>query len=234
MKSFLTPILLHSIAWLSSHLLILSVCTMSYAAEIPNKTEEQKTLYAVGLIIARQLSVFNLSPAELDIVKQGLMDASTGKKPEVELSAYNEKVQELARTRRKYLGEKQVASNKEFLDKAVLETGAVKTDSGLVYISLNEGSGTGPNATDTVKVNYRGTLIDGKEFDSSYKRGKPIEFRLDSVIKCWTEGLQKMKSGGKARLICPSSTAYGDAGNGEMILPGATLVFEVDLLEIKK
>jgi FKBP-type peptidyl-prolyl cis-trans isomerase FkpA len=234
MKSFLTPILHRASAWVSSLLLILSMCTMSCAADITNKTEEQKTLYAVGLIIARQLSVFNLSPTELDIVKQGLMDASTGKIPEVELSAYNEKVQELARARRKYLGEKQAAANKEFLDKAAQEKGAVKTDSGLVYISLSEGSGTGPNAADIVKVDYRGTLIDGKEFDSSYKRGKPIEFRLDSVIKCWTEGLQKMKTGGKARLICPSSTAYGDTGNGELILPGATLLFEVELLDVKK
>jgi FKBP-type peptidyl-prolyl cis-trans isomerase FkpA len=82
-------------------------------------------------------------------------------------------------------------------------------------------------------VNYRGTLPDGKEFDSSYKRGQPLEFRLDGVIKCWSEGLKMMKPGGKAKLVCPSSIAYGDTGAGEMILPGATLVFEVELLEVK-
>jgi FKBP-type peptidyl-prolyl cis-trans isomerase FkpA len=234
MRIFYTPKLHHAITWVNCLVLIMSVWTASFAADTPTKTEEQKTLYAVGLIIARQLSVFNLSPTELDFVKQGLMDATTGKKPEVELSDYNEKVQELARARRKSQGEKQVAANKEFLDKAAQEKGAVKTDSGLIYISLGEGSGASPKATDTVKVNYRGTLLDGKEFDSSYKRGKPIEFKLDSVIKCWTEGLQKMKTGGKARLVCPSTIAYGDAGAGELILPGATLAFEVELLEIKK
>jgi len=110
----------------------------------------------------------------------------------------------------------------------------VKTESGLVYLSLKEGGGATPGATDTVKVNYRGALPDGKEFDSSYKRGKPAEFRLDGVIKCWTEGLQRMKAGGKAKLVCPSTLAYGEAGSGDLILPGATLVFEVELLDIKK
>jgi FKBP-type peptidyl-prolyl cis-trans isomerase FkpA len=123
---------------------------------------------------------------------------------------------------------------KEFLDKAAKEKGAVKTDSGLVYLSLKEGAGDSPKTTDTVKVHYRGTLPDGREFDSSYKRNKPIDFKLDAVIKCWTEGVQKMKPGGKAKLVCPSSLAYGENGAGEMILPGATLVFEVELLEVVK
>jgi FKBP-type peptidyl-prolyl cis-trans isomerase FkpA len=102
-----------------------------------------------------------------------------------------------------------------------------------VYLSLKEGEGKNPGTTDTVKANYRGTLPDGKEFDSSYKRGKPFDFRLDGVIKCWTEGIKMMKPGGKAKLVCPPNIAYGDAGAGELILPGATLVFEVELLEIK-
>jgi len=124
--------------------------------------------------------------------------------------------------------------NKGFLEKASGEKGAVKTDSGLVYLSLKEGGGNSPLATDTVKVNYRGTLPDGKEFDSSFKRGKPAEFRLDGVVKCWTEGLQRMKVGGKAKLVCPSTLAYGEAGAGDLILPGATLVFEVELFDVKK
>jgi FKBP-type peptidyl-prolyl cis-trans isomerase FkpA len=203
-------------------------------AQDTSKTEEQKTLYAIGLLVSRSLSVFNLTPAELEVVKEGLTDSVTGKKPEVELGAYNEKVQELARVRRKAQGEKMAAVNKEFLDKAAKEKGAVKTDSGLIYLSVKEGDGASPNPTDTVKVNYRGTLPDGKEFDSSYKRGKPTEFRMDGVIKCWTEGLQRMKPGGKARLVCPATIAYGEAGAGELILPGATLAFEVELLEVKK
>lgn len=200
----------------------------------PPQTEENKTLYAVGLIIAKQLSVFSLSPIELEWVKEGLDDAITGKKVQVELADYNNKVQELAKTRRKAQGDKQAVAGKEFLEKAAKEKGAVKTDSGLVYLSLKEGEGETPKATDTVKVHYKGTLPDGKEFDSSYKRNKPIDFKLDAVIKCWTEGVQKMKPGGKAKLVCPASIAYGENGAGEMILPGATLVFDVELLEIVK
>jgi len=213
-------------------ILIVALATPAFAADAP-KTEEQKTLYALGLLVARSLGVFQLAPAELEYVKQGITDAVTGKSPMVDLKVYGEKVQELARARRKAQGEKLAASGKDFLDKAAKEKGAVKTDSGLVYFSLKEGTGASPKATDTVKVNYRGTLPDGKEFDSSYKRGVPAEFRLDKVIKCWTEGLQKMKPGGKARLVCPPTLAYGDAGAGELILPGATLVFEVELLEVK-
>jgi len=213
--------------------LITMLSVPAFAADAP-KTEDQRTLYAVGLVVSRSLSVFNLSPDELEFVKQGLTDAVTGKKPDVDLSAYNDKVQELARSRRKAQGDKQAGAGKEFLEKAAKEKNAIKTESGLVYQSIKDGSGDNPNPTDTVKVNYRGTTIDGKEFDSSYKRGKPLEFKLDSVIKCWTEGLQKMKPGGKARLVCPSQTAYGDAGAGELILPGSTLIFEVDLIEVKK
>ena len=213
--------------------LIVLLASTSIAADIPT-TEDQKTLYAIGLIVSRSLSAFDLTPAELEYVKQGLTDAIDGKSPAVDLAAYNEKVQQLARSRRKAQGEKLASVNKDYLAKAAGEKGAVRTDSGLVYLSLKEGGGGTPGATDTVKVNYRGTLPDGKEFDSSYKRGKPAEFRLDGVIKCWTEGLQRMKVGGKARLVCPSTLAYGDAGAGELVLPGATLVFEVELLDVKK
>jgi FKBP-type peptidyl-prolyl cis-trans isomerase FkpA len=215
-------------------LLLALTSQISTAADNAPKSEEQKTLYAVGLIVARQLSVFNLTPAELEIVKQGIMDSATGNKPEVDISAYNEKVQELARARRKAQGEKVAAANKDFLEKAAKEKGAVKTASGLIYQSISEGSGAVPDSKDTVKVNYSGTLPDGKEFDSSYKRGKPFEFKLESVIKCWSEGVQKMKVGGKAKLICPPELAYGDTGAGDLILPGATLVFEIELLETKK
>jgi len=205
----------------------------AFAQQAP-ATEEQKTLYAVGLIVARQLGVFNLTPGELDWVKAGLTDAIAGGKPAVEITAYNDKVQELAKSRRKAQGDHQASAGKEFLARAAAEKGAVKSDSGLIFLPLKEGAGTPPQATDMVKVHYRGTLPDGKEFDSSYKRNKPIDFRLDGVIKCWTEGLQKMKPGGKARLICPPEIAYGDNGAGDMILPGATLVFEVELIEVVK
>ncbi len=109
----------------------------------------------------------------------------------------------------------------------------VKIASGLVYESIKEGSGASPKASDTVKVHYRGTLHDGKEFDSSYKRGQPAEFPLGGVIKCWTEGVQMMKPGGKAKLTCPPQIAYGERGAAGVIPPNATLHFEVELLSVK-
>ena len=115
---------------------------------------------------------------------------------------------------------------------AAQEEGAVLSNTGLVYRALKEGSGASPKTSDTVKVHYRGTLPDGKEFDSSYKRGEPIEFPLSRVIACWTEGVQRMKVGGKAKLTCPPQIAYGARGAGGVIPPNATLVFEVELLGI--
>jgi FKBP-type peptidyl-prolyl cis-trans isomerase FkpA len=124
------------------------------------------------------------------------------------------------------------ADDASALAAAAKEKGAVKTASGLVYLSLKDGSGPSPAATDTVKVNYRGTLTDGKEFDSSAKNGGPVSFPLNKVIPCWTEGVQKMKVGGKAKLTCPSAIAYGSRGAGGVIPPDATLAFEVELLSI--
>jgi FKBP-type peptidyl-prolyl cis-trans isomerase FkpA len=115
---------------------------------------------------------------------------------------------------------------------AAKEPGAVATASGLVYRSLKEGAGANPAATQTVKVHYRGTFPDGKEFDSSYSRGTPAEFPLNRVIKCWTEGVQLMKVGGRAKLTCPAAIAYGEKGAGGVIPPNATLQFEVELLGI--
>jgi FKBP-type peptidyl-prolyl cis-trans isomerase FkpA len=119
------------------------------------------------------------------------------------------------------------------LTSAAKEAGAVVTPSGLVYLATKEGSGANPSAADTVKVHYKGTFPDGKEFDSSYSRGTPIEFPLSRVIPCWTEGVQRMKVGGKAKLTCPSEIAYGSRGAGGVIPPNATLVFEVELLGIQ-
>lgn len=198
------------------------------------RTEDQNTLYAMGVTIANQLRTFELTPAELDLVVKGLKDAAAGKKPEVDLDLYGPRIQQLAATRRKAAGERQAAAGKAFLDKAAMAKGAVKTPSGLLFISLKEGSGASPAPTDTVKVHYRGTSIEGNEFDSSYSRNAPAEFKLNEVIKGWTEGLQRMKVGGKARLVCPPALAYGENGMGAAIPPKATLVFEVELLEIKK
>ncbi len=126
------------------------------------------------------------------------------------------------------------SAQSDVVTKAAAEKGAVKTDSGMVFRVLTEGSGASPKATDVVRVHYKGTFPDGKEFDSSYKRGQPTEFPLNRVIKCWTEGVQRMKVGGKAKLTCPPSLAYGETGaGGGVIPPNATLQFEVELVAIK-
>lgn len=118
---------------------------------------------------------------------------------------------------------------------AAKEKGAVVTPSGLVYRSLKDGSGASPLASDVVKVHYRGTLADGTEFDSSYKRNEPTQFPLNGVIPCWTEGVQRMKVGGKAKLTCPAAIAYGPRGaGGGVIPPNATLQFEIELLDVAK
>jgi len=122
-------------------------------------------------------------------------------------------------------------SAQTYLDKAAAEPGAQKTASGLIYRELKPGTGASPKASDTVKVHYRGTLIDGKEFDSSYG-GEPLAFPLNRVIRAWTEGVQMMKVGGKSRLVCPANLAYGERGAPPDIPGGATLVFEVELLGI--
>jgi FKBP-type peptidyl-prolyl cis-trans isomerase FkpA len=119
-----------------------------------------------------------------------------------------------------------------FLDKAAAEPGAVRTPSGLVYRELRPGNGPSPRATDVVTVHYRGTLTDGTEFDSSYKRNQPAQFPLSQVIPCWTEGVQRMKVGGKAQLVCPAEIAYGERGSPPVIPGGATLVFEIELLGV--
>jgi len=195
------------------------------------QTDDEKTIYALGLSIARSLKQFDLSPAEVEIVKRALSD-SAAQKPAIEITEWGPKIQPLAMGRQNRVVEREKVVAKAFLDKSAAVPGAVKCESGLVYTDITAGSGPSPKATDTVKVHYRGTLVDGTEFDSSYKRNEPAEFPLNQVIKGWTEGVQRMKVGGKARLVCPSSIAYGDNGRPPTIPGGATLIFEIELLAI--
>jgi len=208
-----------------------SAATAKAPAPAGTLTEEQKTIYAIGLSMAQSLSSLDLSPAEIEILKRAFSDAAAGK-PVVKLEDYTPKFQAFSQSRSVRAAAKQKIVAKAYLDKAAMEQGATKTPSGLVYRELVPGTGASPKATDKVKVNYRGTLTNGTEFDSSYKRNQAAEFPLNGVIPCWTEGVQRMKVGGKSQLVCPADIAYGDRGSPPLISGGATLIFEIELLGV--
>ncbi|MBM7112315.1 FKBP-type peptidyl-prolyl cis-trans isomerase [Archangium primigenium] len=197
------------------------------------QTEEQKTFYALGSTLGRQIQVFNMSPEDLAYMQAGLSAEVLGKEPAVDVRSYGPLIVELARNRSEARAAEAKKKSQPFLEAAAQEPGAVRTESGLIYKDLTVGSGASPTASDTVTVHYRGTLPDGKEFDSSYTRNEPAQFPLDGVIKCWTEGVAKMKVGGKAKLVCPSDLAYGDRGTPG-IPGGSALVFEVELVDVRK
>lgn len=213
---------------------VLVMASSARAAGPELKTDDQKVMYALGVLLSQNLAPFALNQAELELVEAGLADGVLNHDKRVDVDAIRPKIQELARVRNAAVAEAEKKKAQSLLDTAAKEKGAIKTDSGLVYLELKPGSGEQPKATDKVKVHYHGTLMDGTVFDSSVQRGQPATFALNQVIPCWTEGVQKMKVGGKSKLVCPASIAYGDHGMPPKIKPGAALVFEIELLGIEK
>ena len=225
-----------TLRWLAATVCTLSLvaCSKEPAAKpLEVTTDDQKAFYSLGVLMSQQIDAFSLTPEELVLVQKGLADGVNKAKPVTDPEASKGKLNEIAQGRMKIAADKAAAAGVDYLDKASKEAGATKTASGLVIKHTQPGTGASPKATDQVKVHYEGRLIDGKVFDSSIQRGEPATFPLNGVIPCWTEGLQKMKPGGKAKLICPANVAYGDRGSGQ-IPGGATLIFEVELLEVKK
>jgi len=217
--------------------LLLSVVLTSpavFAAEAKPATEDDKTLYSLGVLISKNLDVFALTPKELAMVQSGLEDGVLNKKLAADPEQYADAVQALHGKRLAALTEREKAAGTAFLAKAAAEKGATKTESGIVITTVKPGTGASPKSTDEVKVHYEGKLVDGKVFDSSIARGEPATFPLDGVIPCWTEAVQTMKVGGKSRIVCPSELAYGERGSPPVIRSGATLVFDVELLDIVK
>jgi len=207
----------------SAAVLLTAVPAPSFAQEL--KGDDDKAIYALGVLMGRSIGQFNLTRREQEVLKKGLTDQLNGAKPQVDVEKMQQNIRDLERNRTAQV-------SVQYLEKASKEKGVEKMQSGLLYKSLKEGAGGSPKASDKVKVHYRGTLTNGTEFDSSYARGSPAEFPLNGVIPCWTEGVQLMKVGGKAKLVCPSAIAYGERGQPPKIPPGATLVFEVELLDI--
>jgi FKBP-type peptidyl-prolyl cis-trans isomerase FkpA len=198
------------------------------------KTEEEKTFYSIGTMFGSRLTQLSMSDSEIDALTAGLRDAAKGEKQKVDPMAYQQKIQDMFKSRMEKQSVEVKKKGNEFIDNFVKKEGATKTASGLAYKVIKEGTGATPKETDIVKVHYHGTLVDGTVFDSSVERKQPVSFPLNRVIKGWTEGLQTMKVGGKSKFVIPSELAYGDAGAPPKIAGGATLIFEVELLAIEK
>ena len=193
------------------------------------KTEDERTFYAYGYRVGQNLSATTPSPAEANAISQGLRDAITGKPEIVNMAIYLPKVGEMATKRLAAKADKSKAAGKEFADKFAKEDGVKPIPIGGYIKILKEGTGASPTADDTVKFTYRGTLVDGSEADG---RKDPISIPLKSGLPCWTNGMPLMKVGGKAKLVCPSDVAYGDQGHLPAIPGGATIIYEIELLDI--
>jgi FKBP-type peptidyl-prolyl cis-trans isomerase len=205
------------------------------AAQQKPKTDDEKALYALGVLLSRNVQSFEFTEKELDMVKAGLADGAQDKsqiEPD-QIETLVPKLQELQTKRAAAATEREKTSGAAYIAKAAAEKDATKTSSGLVIKQIKAGDGPTPTADDQVKVHYEGKFTDGKVFDSSIKRNEPAVFPLSGVIPCWTEAVQLMKVGGKARITCPPQLAYGERGAGGVIPPNATLMFDIELVSIQ-
>lgn len=197
------------------------------------KNDDERRAYTVGYLMGRNISPFNLNAAEVKAVQAGIADAAAAKAPGVDVRFYQPSINDMLAKRMSQAAETEKAKGKAYSDKWVKENKPKEIPGGGWYLETAPGTGPIPGKTETIKAHYRGTTVDGVEFDSSFSRGEPTQFALNGVIACWTNGISMMKVGGKAKLVCPSDVAYGDAGRAG-IKPGATLLFDVELVEIVK
>jgi len=212
--------------------LALGLCATLATAQPALESDQDKTLYALGIALGSNMQAFALTAEELVIVAAGINDSVLGNESQVDMDVFGPRIQLIANERASVAAGTEKQASTAFLEEMAQQPGAERSASGVIYIPAVEGDGESPAASDTVRVHYHGTLRDGTVFDSSVERGEPISFPLTGVIPCWTEGVQNMRVGGRARLVCPSDTAYGDGGQGT-IPGGATLVFNIELLGIE-
>jgi len=195
-------------------------------------TEEEKAIYAMGVALSKQVLSLHLSPAELELLTAGLADGVNGRPHKAEPADYADRLGKLADTRSAAAAVDEKKTGSAFLDKLAAEPGAKRFPTGLVFTSVKEGTGASPLLNQSVRVHYRGTLADGTVVDSSDREAEPTTAPMARVIPCWSQALQLMKEGGKARIGCPSTLAYGDRGLAPAIPPGAALAFDVELVEV--
>jgi FKBP-type peptidyl-prolyl cis-trans isomerase len=201
----------------------------------PTPADNDKALNAIGLSFAKSLESFGLTPAELEKVVGGLREGVTGKsRQKLEDKATQDNLRGFVQARMAAAAEKEKVRGTGYADGVAKEKGALKTANGAIVVPIKEGTGASPGPTDTVKVHYTGTLIGGKVFDSSRERNQPAEFPLNGVVPCWTEALQKMKVGGRAKVVSPPAIAYGERGSPPVIPGNATLTFDIELLDVQK
>jgi FKBP-type peptidyl-prolyl cis-trans isomerase FkpA/FKBP-type peptidyl-prolyl cis-trans isomerase FklB len=204
------------------------------AAEPPGRpaADDDHTLYALGVLISRNLEDFQLTPAEFERVKAGLIDGVNHRATQVDLKADTPAIQALRQERFAHVMRQKREENQAFINTVAALPGATRTGSGLVMIPIHAGKGASPGPNDEVSVYYKGKLIDGSVFDASAPQGQPVQFGLGGVIPCWSEALQLMRVGGKSRVVCPAALAYGAHGSPPAIGPDATLDFDVELVQI--
>ena len=196
------------------------------------ENEDDKILYATGLAVSRQLAAAGFTEAEVEMINAGLTDGLLRREPKVDLEVYGPKIQGMVQAKIAAAAQIEKQESQAYVDEMAKEEGAQMTESGAIYFEIEPGTGASPAKTDRVKVHYHGYLRDGTVFDSSVDRGEPVTFSLGSVVACFSEGIQMMKVGGKAKLVCPSETAYGDRGSPPKIKGGETINFDVELIEI--
>lgn len=201
-------------------------------ATVTPRNDDERALYVLGTVLGTRLGEFNLTPREASIVARGMSDTVAGVHPLVDAERFGPHIRELQRARSAARSAQTQQEGTRYVEQAAREAGAQRLPQGIVFRELLAGTGAQPTATDEVSVNYRGTLINGTEFDSSYTRHQPATFTLSGVIPCWTQGLQHMRVGGRARIVCPPEAAYGDRAQ-RSIPAGSTLVFEVELVSIR-